>query len=569
MTYDLVLTNATVVDGSGAPRYTADIAITGDRISDIGPGLAAEAASTIDVEGLIVAPGVVDIHTHLDAQVMWDPALGVSPLHGVTTVLVGNCGFGIAPTRPDDRTIVVETLESVEGMDATSLAAGLGVWGFETFPEYLETVQARPKAINVASYIGHTPLRYYALGSDAANFEADSMGLERMSAIAQEALDCGAFGISTSASPSHNGYKGKPVPSRQASAQEISTLARTLRHYPDSLFMAALGPSLSFDELGLISDLSERPTTFAAILANPSLPELHHRFIDRVDALRESGRNVVPQVSCRPVLLEFSLDAPYPLTTGAPGTLRIDVLDGVFSEVLAASDHAERLGAYAGAAFAEAFKIATDGEEWWRMLWDRTTVVESPADRSFEQRPITEVARELGVHPSAAVLQLSLASDLQSRFVMGFLNSEDDDVEFLLRHPATQVALSDAGAHQSQLVDACYPSYMLQKWVRDKKAFTLEEAVAMMSGEPASLMGLRDRGTIAVGKFADLVVFDPDLVGTQRQELRYDLPGGAPRLFAGSVGIEWLLVNGVPRRVLGDHLEPLSSEPGRLLRRGE
>jgi N-acyl-D-amino-acid deacylase len=482
---------------------------------------------------------------------------------------MGNCGFGVAPTHARHRDMVLKTLENVEGMDLDCLEAGLGDWGFETFPEYLDAVERRPKATNVATMIGHTPLRYFVMGEAAMERAATPDEIAAMRVLVGEAMDAGAIGFSTSASTSQVGYAGRPVPSRLAGLDEVVALSSVLRDRGRGVVMAAIGKGLSVPQLGEIAAATERPVTFAAIVTDLGGPGHHRRLLERVEQVQARGLRVVPQVSCRPVLFEFDLREPYPFTTSAPAMLGLPVLDDLFAPVFAARDPGARAACYTRPGFRSELAAATGSPEWRDRLWRTITVIEHPPDRSTEQRRIVDVAAERGVSCADVLLDLSLAGDLRSRFVMAYVNGDEDEVEHLLKHPGTQIGLSDAGAHASQICDECFPTDLLGRWVREKGALALEEAVAMLTSRPAELFGITDRGVLEPGRAADVAVFDLATVGAGRPYLDHDLPAGAARLKAAATGLEWVIVNGVPIRHGGEELVAADDLPGRLLRGGQ
>jgi N-acyl-D-aspartate/D-glutamate deacylase len=565
--YDLKLENGLIVDGTGEPGRVGAVGVTGGRIVAVGEAPDA-ATRTIDASGKVIAPGVIDVHTHLDAQVLWDPRLGISPDHGVTTVVFGNCGFGVAPTHAGDRELIMRTLENVEGIDFDCMKIGLGDdWGFETFPEYFAALDRADKTINMAGLVGHTPIRHFVMRDAAAERAASVDEVNEMRRLVNEALDVGAIGVSTSGSPTHIGAGGKPVPSRFATFDEILTLASALEGRDPAIFMCTIGPDLSFPEMRRIAESTGKAVTFGAILADLGGVGRHRSLMERVEAIQRDGLDVVPQVSCRPVLFEFNLREPYALTTSAPGMMRVTLLDELFAPVFQAPSREEKLAAYRSDGFAQRFVELTDSPTWHERLWAFTTVVESRRHPEYEQVPITELALSLGKHPAEVVLDLSIESNLEDRFVMGFVNNDEAEVKRLLLHPGTQIGLSDAGAHASMICDACYPTYLLGQWVREKQAIPLEYAVAMLSGRPAKLFGLRDRGVIAAGHAADVLVFDPEVVDADTPRLVFDLPGGAARLVAESRGIDALVVNGVVVRDAGGWTTTDRSS-GRLLRHG-
>jgi N-acyl-D-aspartate/D-glutamate deacylase len=558
MDYDLKISGGTIVDGTGGAPRRGDVGVRGGRIVAVGdaPG---SAAATIDAGGQAVAPGFIDLHTHYDAQILWDPQLSISPWHGVTTVVMGNCGFGVAPTRPEHRELVLRTLEKVEGMSLDCLQAGCGEhWPFETFPEYLDAVERRGSAINVTALLGHTPLRLYVMGEDAVTRPATDDEIGRMRAIVREAIEAGALGFATSKSPTHVGYRGKPVPSRAAELREIEALAGALGEVGRGVIQATVGAGFFIDELGALSRQTGRTVTWTALLAGLGGPGSHRGFLDWSARTLASGANVIPQVACRPLNFEFDLAEPFPFES-VPAF-----------QPISAADHAGKVRLYADPAFRAAARAAFETNRGpLAVAWDRMVVTHVPGEPGLAERPLVEVARQRGTTPLDCMFDLSLATDLAARFRFAILNYDEDEVAELLTHPDTVLGLSDAGAHASQLCDACFSTHLLGHWVRERGTLTLEQAVRMLTSRPAEVMGITDRGRLAPGLAADLVVFDPATVGASPLRRVHDLPAGAERLVADARGIEAVVVNGVLLRERNrDRLAPGAALPGRLLRGG-
>jgi N-acyl-D-amino-acid deacylase len=561
---DVAIVGGTIVDGTGAPGYRGDVGIEAGKVVALEPGDAlgsATARTVVDAVGKVVAPGFVDIHTHYDAQILWDRMLTVSPWHGVTTVVTGNCGFGIAPTRPDHRELVVGTLEKVEGMSAAALRSGLGTpWPFETFPEYLDAVAAREPAINVATLIGHTPVRLAVMGEDATERSATDAEIARMRAIVAEAIAAGALGFATSKSPTHVGYGGRPVPSRAAEFAEILAIAGALGDAGRGVIQATIGKGLAFNEFEALARDTGRPVSWTALLAGAGGPGATEMLLGQTSRLLDAGLPVHAQVSCRPLNFEFSMAEPFPFES-----MRL------FAPVSAAADADAKSVVYRDAEFRAEFREKLSSGQGGALggSWDRTVVSWFPPDPSLEGRSVEEVAREQGVDPSDLVLDLALESSLAARFRMAVLNYDDDAVEPLLTDSHTMLGLSDAGAHASQLCDSCFSTHLLAHWVRDRKALSLEEAVRKLTSEPAAVFGITDRGTLAPARPADVVVFDPDTVGCSELRRVADQPAGAERLVADATGIDAVIVNGtILRRDNADVVSPDGSLPGRLLRNG-
>ena len=553
--FDLLIRGGTVVDGTGAPARCADVAIRNGRIAAVG-ATSGTADRVLDADGAVVAPGFVDIHTHYDAQVFWDRMLSISPWHGVTSVVMGNCGFGVAPTRPAHRELVLLTLEKVEGMSLDALRAGIGAeWPFETFAQYLDAIERRGTAINVGALVGHTPVRLYVMGEEAMEREATADEVAAMRALVAEALRAGAIGFATSKSPTHVGWEGRPVPSRVAAWEEIAALAGCLAE-AGNVMQATLGPGLFLDEFAAIQERTGRPVSWTALLGGMLGPDGHRAVLERSASLQARGVRVIPQVSCRPLVLEFNLAAPFPLES-------MSVM-----KPAARADLAGKRVVYADPEFRRALREKIDGGLLTRAFHDMQ-ITEHPPDASLAERRLADVAAERGVHPVDLMLDLSLASGLQTRFRLAVLNTDEAVVAELLRHPATMLGLSDAGAHASQLCDACAPTALLGKWMREKRVLSLEEAVRRLTAEPADVFGIRDRGRLAAGLAADVTVFDPATVGCGPLRRVYDFPAGADRLVSDAAGIRAVVVNGVVIREDGrDAVDPEAPLPGRVLRGG-
>jgi len=559
MNYDLKITGGTIVDGTGRPGVVGDVGVKAGKIAALGRA-DGETATTIDARGRVVSPGFVDIHTHYDAQVLWDRMLTISPWHGVTTVVMGNCGFGVAPTRPDHREVILRTLEKVEGMSFEALRKGVGLeWPFETFPQYLDAVERGGMAINVAAMIGHTPVRLYVMGEEATERGATEGEVARMRSIVREAIDAGAVGFATSKAPTHVGYAGKPVPSRAAELSEIEALADSLREAGQGVLQATVGPGLFFDEFAALARATGRTVTWTALLAGMLGPGSHRMLLDRSVDLVRQGLAVVPQVSCRPLNFDFDFAEPFPFES-LP----------VFKPVSQA-DRAGKVRLYGDPSFRQLMKD-TFGSSMagpFAGSADRIWISSCPTEPRLEERTLAEVAGEKGVDPVDLMFDLALASDLGTRFRMAIVNFDEGEVAELLADPHTVLGLSDAGAHASQLCDACFSTHLLGHWMREKGALPLEEAVRMLTSRPAEVLGIKDRGRLAVGMPADVVVFDPDTVGASKLRRVRDLPANADRLVADATGIDAVIVNGtIIRRQGKDLVGPEGPLPGRLLRNG-
>jgi N-acyl-D-amino-acid deacylase len=555
MDYDLLIRGGTIVDGTGREAYRGDVAVAGGKIAALGK-VSGSARRTVEADGRVVSPGFIDIHTHYDAQVLWDPMLTISPWHGVTTALLGNCGFGVAPTRPIHRDRMIRTLEKVEGMSVDALEAGLGKdWGFESFPEYLAAIQNKGIAINVAVMLGHTPLRLFVMGEAATEREATQDEIIAMKAILRDALKAGAAGFATSKAATHVGYEGKPVPSRFASIDEIYALADELGAAKRGIFQATIGKELFIDEFRTIAQRTGRPVTWTALLAGLALmagsAEEH---LAKSEAIAAEGIAVYPQVTPRPLNFEYQWKEPFVFESLS-----------LFRPVSAADFDGKRR-IYADPDFRKAFRERVDGaRQPFRDGVAKTIISQCPSAPELEERTLADVAAERGVHMIDLALDLGMVNNLEARFRMPVANHNEAEVEPLLKSKCTVLGLSDAGAHASQLCDACLPTYLLARWVREKQSLSLEDAVRMLTSQPADLMGFKDRGRLATGMAADLVVFDPQTVNAGKLRRVHDLPGKADRLLSDAVGVDEVIVNGKPIRSGGrDAAE--RAMPGTVLR---
>ncbi len=559
--YDLKITNGVIADGLGGPLFNGEIGIRDGFLVAVGdaPG---DATETIDAGGHIVAPGFVDIHTHYDAQIMWDRMLTISPWHGVTTVVMGNCGFSVAPTRPAHRDMMIRTLENVEGMTVTALQEGLGEeWPFETFPEYLDVIESRGIAINVGAMIGHTALRTYVMGEDATEREATVDEIGQMRALVDEAMKAGALGFATSKAVTHVGYQGKPVPSRAASFDEIRSLASVLRDVGrGGVIQATVGPTLSYEEFTELNEISGCPVTWTALLAGAAINEgTASEQLRRSEALIASGHQVIPQVTPRPLNFEYQLASPF-------------VFEAMrMFRPVSEADHEGKKRLYADPEFRQKVweKLDRRVPETFKNGFRGTVISEVPGQPELGERNLFELAAERGLTPVELLFDLGLETDLQARFRMPVANHEEDEVEELLLSKDTVLGLSDAGAHASQLCDACLTTYLFRRWVREKKVIPLEEAVRMVTSRPADVFGIQDRGRLQIGLAGDVVIFNPDTIGDEPLQRVWDFPGGADRLVSGAVGIDAVIVNGtILRRHNADCVDVDGPLPGRLLRNG-
>jgi N-acyl-D-aspartate/D-glutamate deacylase len=551
---DIVISGGTVVDGTGTPGYQADVAVTAGRISGIGSGL--EGQRVLDARGQVVCPGFIDIHTHYDAQVFWDPDLTPSSFHGVTTVIAGNCGFSIAPIRSDGVSLLARTLQHVEDMSFDTLAAGVP-WGeFETFPQYLEAVGSRGTALNYGCYVGHTAVRLYVMGEDAYERAATDDEITRMQAVVAEAMAGGAAGFASSASPTHNGDNGRPVPSRVADLAELRALLEPLKQSGRGVVALLPGGVFPHSEVFRLQREIGRPFTWTALLTVKGYP-YHEKVVAEHDAAWAEGIEVWPQVSCRPLVFQMNLSEPFTLN-----------MRPSFAALMGKSKE-ERKAAYRDPSWrASAWEDVSGKAGGFPLNWAAISVAESRSHPELTDRPVTVLAEERGCTPLDVVLDVSLEDDLEARFWSVLANDDPDAIAWLLPRDNVLLGLADSGAHVSQLCDACFSTDLLGNWVRGRGVMPLERAIHKLTAEPAAVYGLDDRGRVEVGKAADLCVFDPETVAPGPLRRVRDFPADGERLTADEpVGMTHTLVNGVPIRIDGaPDAEGLASRPGVLVR---
>jgi len=556
--HDLVIDNARIIDGLGHPAREGDVAVAGGRIAAVGWDRGT-ARQRIDAQGLVLAPGIVDIHTHYDAQLTWDPFATPSTALGVTTVVIGNCGFTIAPCRPQHRDIVMRNLTHVEGMSLEAMRAGIS-WDFESYPEYLRSLERRGVVPNVASFVGHSSVRTYVLGEDASKRAATDTEIAEMRRLVLEAVQAGAIGFATSTLEQHNGEAGIPMPSRLADEKEMLALTGALGEAGRGVFMLTKGMTSTIPWLEWIAAANGRPVMIAAMFVDPGDPPRVFKELGEIEAARTRGRELWAQVGCFPLGMEFTLRHPYPLEALMAWRPALEASsDARYRQVLADPSFRRALIHEMGQPGVPN-RISNEN-------WDHLTVMEvkKPALRHLEGEVIGKMAREQKREPWDVFLDLGLEDDLDTMFDCRLFNTDEQKVSELLRHPCAAVALSDAGAHLSFLCDAGFGLHLFGHWVRERGDLTLPQAVRAVTSTVADACRIPDRGRIAPGAWADLLLFDPATVGRGEKRRVNDLPTGAFRLDTPAMGLHGVWVNGV-RTADASGVIADCGRPGRVLK---
>jgi N-acyl-D-aspartate/D-glutamate deacylase len=549
MSLDLLIRNGTVVDGSGGPRYRADIGVAGGRIVEIGR-IRAPARRTIDADGLIVAPGFIDGHTHMDAQVAWDRLGSCSCWHGVTSVVMGNCGFALAPCKPADREWFARCLTAVEDIPTEAMMAGID-WTWESFPEYLATVERLPKGVNYGMYIGHSALRMYAMGRRGLEETATEDDLALMAHLVAEALKAGALGFSTSRATTHVTPDGTPVASRVAAWEEIDRLVGAMAALDAGIFQ--IGPDISggaaqrefLARLKRVALESGRPVMFGMLSTRqgvePNPWDYQLRIMDETVA---AGGRMYGQATTRSINAVFSLKSylPFDVLPGWKAVRSLPLAEQ--KRRLADPELRARLIAEEAAMKPRDSELQGGGAATTDPRKPDYANLYPMFDVNWDDPSVAELARRRNRHPVDVILDLALENE-DRVFVQPLVNESPDDVLGILKHPRTLATFSDSGAHVCQEMGSSLQTHLLSYWVRQKRQFTLEEAVRMLTFDNASAWELPDRGLVRTGYAADLVVFDEATVRPRLPTVETDLPGGARRLVQKADGIAATVVNGV------------------------
>ncbi len=555
---DFVIRNALILDGTGKPGFYGSVSVKGDQIVEVGTISSPDSVS-IDAEGLVLAPGIIDSHTHFDAQITWDPMVSPSISHGVTTILIGNCGFTIAPCKPEHRDVTLRNLVRVEGMSLKAMELGID-WAFESFPEYLNHLESKGVGPNVGAFVGHSSVRTYVMGAEAAHRQATELEVESMREVVANALRVGAVGFATSTSPSHNGADGNPMPSRLADKEELRRLVGVLGEQNKGVFMLTKGAPTPVSFLESLAADTQRPVMIAALLHNSTDPEGVFNDLTQISDARNRNITLWGQVSCCPLSTEFTLKAPYPF----------EGLSAWQPAMQAASEDCYR-NLLLDPSFRSNIRSELTQPAAVRLFngeWEKLKVLEVIHDknRRFEGKSILEITTKTGEDPLDFLLNLSLEEDLGTTFLSVLLNSEEDAVRKLLTHPFSSIALSDAGAHLTFFCDAGFGLHLLGYWIRERQIMSLEEGVHRLTGQPAQIYGIPDRGHIRPGAYADLFLFDPKTVGRSQARRIYDLPGGERRLTTDPQGVHGVWINGTQVSSETGDME-IDRYPGRVLRK--
>ena len=562
MSYDLVVKNGMIIDGSGGVRYRGDVGIKDGKIAKIGRINGEATEETIDAEGHVVTPGFVDGHTHMDAQLFWDQLGSCSCYHGVTTTVMGNCGFTLAPCRESEADYVFRNLERAEDISRSAMLEGIN-WDWETYPEYMAAVDKMPKGINYAGYIGHSALRTYVMGERAFEEDATDNDIEKMKSAVKEAVTAGAMGFSTSRSPSHLTSDDRFVASRIGSDEEVRDIVMAMGETGAGIFQLAMerGDIQKmmgvYRSLGELSNKSGRPITFGS-LSRKEYPGQWKALYEIIEEENQQGARIWTQVHSREInsILSFETATPFD-NWDVWKDFRKLPLDAQLAKLKNDPELKRKLIEVADKPY-EGPEIV--GAEARPPEWDMFYHVDKI---NLPHPSLAQLAKERGITPAAAMLEIAIEHDLKAFFRQPLANENQDDALELMKHPRSTVTFSDSGAHVSQIMDSSLQTHLLSHWVRKKEAFTLEQAVRMITYDTSTHWGFHDRGLLREGMTADIAVFDPETVEPRMPEVVNDLPSGSKRLKQYADGILATIVAG--QTVLREN-QHTGALPGQLLR---
>jgi N-acyl-D-amino-acid deacylase len=554
--YDLLIKSGLVIDGTGTPGRHADVAVADGKIVEIGR-VKDSAKQTIDASDCVVSPSFIDPHTHYDAQICWDGAVTPSLWHGVTSVVMGNCGVGIAPCRPETREVAMRDLVNVESIPFEVLAKGI-TWDWETFPEYMDAAAQRKPSMNLGFLAPLTPFRHYVMGEASMERAATREETAQIRSLLAGAMDAGAFGFSSTILNQHLGFGGRPLACRNASVEELKAYSNVLKEKRKGAIEVALTRQVSVLEedqcemLDLLLEESRRPVTFIALFDRDDISEAVRDTLRRAKPMIARGAR--PQTSPLPLTREIDMRSPFSFAP-FPSWKRVYADTSKEAQKAVYRDPAFRNQ------FREELKNPTSIADWRRITLHE---VKSPALKRFEGMTVAEIAAVEGKDGVDTLLDLTVADDLQLEFTITTFNTRVDRVAEVLNDRSVLIGLGDGGAHVDMLCDAGYPTYMLGTWVREREVLSLVEAIRRMTSDPADFFGIRDRGRLKPGLAADIAIFDPATVGSSdRGERRYDLPGGGKRMVMPSRGMRYTIVNGVTTYADG---EVVGAAAGKVLR---
>jgi len=558
--HELVIRGATVYDGLGNPGRVADVAVDQGRVVAVG-AVPASGRETVDAGGLALMPGIVDLHTHYDAQVTWDLTMSPSPALGVTTAVIGNCGFGVAPCPATMRETMMKNLSVVEGMDLKALLSGTR-WEFESFPEYMDLLRRLGPYLNTAVFAGHSVLRTAVMGEAGSDKQVPSADeLARMQDLLREALAAGAIGFASSFSPNHSGYNGRPMPSTIATEDELRALTGVMGEAGRGVFMMATGTRATPQVMESISAANGRPSYISTVLTmyNEAAPGRGLAYYEECAAAQARGHEVYVLTSCQPLSFDFTLTDPYVLLSHS-----------AFDRVKSARNE-DLPGIYADPAFRAQFRADLKNPRSGILFlgnWERIelSVAATGAFADMEGMSVAAIAKRMGVDPVDAFFDVALSENLETHFLGKFFQNADEGVAPLLKHPAGVVTLSDAGAHLIYMCDAGFGLHFLAHWVRETGHFSLEEGIRRLTSHPAHAFRIPERGRLVVGAPADLLLFDPAQVGISKPRAQSDLPGGGSRMVRDGRGVHGVWVNGVKVHDGRDYVK-MERGPGHVLDR--
>ncbi len=534
--YDLIIKNANLIDGSGQPSEFSDLAVVDDLIVERGK-ITSQAKNIFDAQGLSLCPGIIDIHTHYDAQLTWDSSASPSNELGVTTALIGNCGFTIAPCKVKHREINMRNLQKVEGMPYETLKKGID-WNFKTYSEYLSLLERKKPKLNICSYIGHSAVRIWSMGEEAMQREATEKEICKMEKIVSEAMVNGSIGFSTSTFEGHNGHNGIPMPSRFASKEELKRLIKAMAIQSRGIFMITKSNNTSISDIEKLIGKTGRPAMVAPLLHNPLNKKWALENLLDISKANRKGFEIWGQVSCRPLTMEFTMREPY-------------MLEGLSSwkSFMTAKNLNKKTEILLQKSFRNKVLDEIQDKSKNKLFvgnWEKIILLETKNNtlKRYEGKNVLEISKSLNIKPFDWILDNAVNGGWDDLFVAELLNSDVDEVKKLLTHDSSTVSLSDAGAHLSLLCDAGYGLDFLGKWVREHNIMKLEEAVYRLTAKQADICRIPRRGRLVPGFYADMLLFNPNTVGTTRTKRVFDLPDGSSRLKVEPIGIEQIWING-------------------------